>query len=111
MTAPQVGDRVRATCGESVLVGTVSPLTSGTYVSVMVDREMYDRALHRSKWSFEVLTPPPWEGAVAAVDGHGASWVRLPGGMWVAVYAEDDTSCKRSPGDIAEAYGPIRWLS
>ena len=88
MTAVKVGDRVRATCGESVIVGAVERVDNGgCYVNI----ESGDISLwlYSGDWTVEVLAPPiPDVVGTIVRDRDGDAWQRDDDG-WRCV--DDDS--------------------
>ena len=108
MTAVKVGDRVRATCGGSVIVGEVKHLyPSGVHVHV--DGEDIDDDLRWfafPTWTFEVLAPPiPDVVGTIVRDRNGDAWQRREGSWYLA----DDDDVGRSL-DVLQIYGPLTVL-
>ena len=78
MSAVKVGDRVRATCGESVIIGTVTDIMSfGVFVMVQGIVEAHRHWLSAADWNVEVVTPPIPDvvGTIVRDDGDDA-WQR-----------------------------------
>ena len=107
-TMIKVGDRVRATCGESVIVGTVATVLSAEF-SVIVDG---DAARHESRyflyadWIAEIL-PPPVPDVVGTIvrDRDGDAWQRYDDSWWCI-----GTSYRYSLAEVQKRYGPLTVL-
>ena len=105
MTAVKVGDRVRATCGESVIVGEVKYVYPDS-ISVAVDggEAMYYMA--DGVWTVEVLAPPIHDVVGTIVrDADGDAWQRQEGSWYLA----DSDNIGRSLNDL-QFYGPLTVL-
>lgn len=117
MTAPRPGDRVRATCGESVIVGVVEHARQ-KYVSVTPDgAKTYNTLLRRSEWTFEVLGPllPVWVDdpqvlAVLNVDDNFCSVKAVRDfpewGPFTPLVGPPPQDIIDLAGEIAEAWSP-----
>ena len=79
----KVGDRVRATCGENVIVGTVTWLddndlevdTGDTFGTIGIGRP--------AAWSIEVIAPPiPDVVGTVVLDKDGDAWQRRENGWY-----------------------------
>ena len=87
MSAVKVGDRVRATCGESVIVGTVTHIDVG---GVGVDVEVPGSAralryLFPDGWNVEVIAPPiPDVVGTIVRDKDSDAWQRQTFGWYLA---------------------------
>ena len=77
MTAVKVGDRVRLTCGESVIVGVCHKGTSYS-PSLWVTPDGTDVTfIYNSSWTVEVLPPPiPDVVGTVVLDAEGDAWQR-----------------------------------
>lgn len=113
---PPAGSRVRATCGESVLIGEVKDLGRGvdgdqvTYaVILLVDRCSPDRAwptLQLDEWAFEILTPPappiPDVEGIRVRDCDGDEWTRDTVG-----WARPGVPLRKTLETLTEHFGPL----
>ena len=104
----KVGDRVRATCGGSVIVGEVKHLyPSG--VDVRVDGEDIDDDLRWfafPTWTFEVLAPPiPDVVGTIVRDSDGDAWRRSDDGWY---YTSEEGGGKLEW--VQRHYGPLTVL-
>ena len=102
MTAVKVGDRVRATCGENVIVGVVERADDG---GCYVKFESCSIALwlFSGDWTVEVLAPsvPDVVGTIVT-DRLGAAWQRDASG-WKQVGRSGPLSLGHTLAD----YGPL----
>lgn len=74
MNAPKIGDRVRCTLGESVLVGTVFDTLDGK--PWHIDAEGLRLRVSVTGWTVEVITPPlPPEPPVGSVVRSGGGFL------------------------------------
>ena len=104
----KVGDRVRATCGESVVIGTVAS-HQGEVVEVLVDGDA--SRFFRSHWSIEVIAPPiPDVVGTIVRDKAGDVWQRREKGWYIADDDADfyDINCldQGSYAPFAVLYAP-----
>ena len=102
----KVGDRVRATCGESVIVGTVKGREEG-WISVALDGDGdYRRFLALDQWTVEIL-PPPIPDVVGTIvrDRDGDAWQRYDDSWWCI-----GTSYRYSLAEVQKRYGPLTVL-
>ena len=99
----KVGDRVRATCGESVVIGTVAS-QQGEVVEVLVDGDA--SRFFRSHWSIEVIAPliPDVVGTIVR-DADGDAWQRASSG-WLIISEDGDHSLNH----VQKHYGPLTVL-
>ena len=104
MSAVKVGDRVRATCGESVIVGTVIMVTGlSTRVQIDVVRE----SMWLMDWTVEVLAPPiPDVVGTVVLDTDGDAWQRNDE-FWRCV---SSMYYKYTLADLQFRYGPLTVL-
>ena len=81
------GDRVRATCGESVIVGTVTqanPGGVGVDVKVLESIGSYWYWLPTGAWTVEVIAPPiPDVVGTIVRDKDGDAWQRHEAGWYL----------------------------
>ena len=86
METVKVGDRVRATCGESVIVGEVAAVTNRLVLYVIVDGDDTrdrSRCFAFADWIVEVLAPPiPDVVGTIVRDEDGDAWQRFDGGWY-----------------------------
>ena len=103
MTAVKVGDRVRATCGESVIVGEVTQFNQSG-VLVVIDGDGYgSRWLRQIDWTAEVLAPPiPDVVGTIVRDRDGDAWQRQEYAWYLA---DDDDSAYSL--DRLQILGPL----
>ena len=82
------GDRVRATCGESVIVGTVTqanPGGVGVDVKVLESIGSYWYWLPTGAWTVEVIAPPiPDDYGTVVLDKDNGAWQRGVDGWYIA---------------------------
>ena len=85
MSGVKVGDRVRATCGENVIVGTVTWLDEND-LQVDTGDAFGTIGLGRpAAWSIEVIAPPiPDVVGTIVRDKDGDAWERCEGGWYSA---------------------------
>ena len=105
MSAVKVGDRVRLTCGESTLVGTVLPDEYSEGLNVLVDG---DRARYfpSSKWTVEVIAPPiPSADGTIVRDHEGSPWIAGTNGWYRAGFSTPFTQTY-----MQKKYGPLTVL-
>ena len=106
MTAVKVGDRVRATCGESVIVGAVTRLDE---INVFVEpagigTRLYLRACD---WTVEVLVPPiPDVVGTIVRDRDGDAWQCRETGWYLA----HDDDIPYSLDYLRNRFGPFDVL-
>ena len=109
MTAVKVGDRVRATCGESVIVGEVAAVTNRLVLYVIVDGDDTrdrSRCFAFADWIVEVLAPPiPDVVGTIVRDADGDAWQRREGSWYLA----DSDNIGRSLNDL-QHYVPLTVL-
>ena len=105
MRTVKVGDRVRATCGESVIVGTVMDVDEdGTEVNVGSDAGRY---FLPDAWIIEVIAPPiPDVVGTIVRDTNGDAWQRYRGGWYSTRVGNDWYSLK----DLQAVLAPIEVL-
>ena len=79
---PKVGDRVRCTLGESVLVGEVlESYISSLAVRADGDDDECDTRVYLERWTVEVLPPPiPDTIGTIVADRNGMAWERYERG-------------------------------
>ena len=85
MSGVKKGDRVRATCGENVIVGTASAsvFSYGLYLSL--DACQIALYLNTDDWSTEVIAPPiPDVVGTIVRDKNGDAWQRRAFGWYSA---------------------------
>ena len=101
----KVGDRVRATCGESVIVGTVDDVyDDGVSITINGDRSRY---LTSDPWTVEVLAPPiPDVVGTVVLDTDGDAWQRNDE-FWRCV---SSIYYKYTLADLQFRYGPLTVL-
>ena len=107
MSGVKVGDRVRATCGESVIVGTVTHIdVGGVGVDVGVPGSAGDlRYWLPTGWTVDVIAPPiPDVVGTIVRDNDGDAWQRYREG-WCTTRI--DGPC--SPIELQE-YGLLEVL-
>ena len=84
MIAVKIGDRVRVTCGESVVVGTVTDAWSRG-VTVLPDGYTETNCFALDGWTVEVLSPPiPDVVGTIVRDADGDAWQRDEDGWYRA---------------------------
>ena len=107
MSTVKVGDRVRATCGESVIVGTVSSVyPRGISVDVDGDEHRY-YMVDGMSWTVEVVAPPiPNVAGTIVRDRNGEAWQRRAHGWYMA----DDGHGDYGLDDLQIRYGPLTVL-
>ena len=106
MSNIKVGDRVRATCGESVIVGEVHRVdTSGPYVKI--ESSDISLWLYSGNWTVEVLAPsiPDIMGTIVR-DTDGDAWQR-DAEFWRCV---SSVYYKYTLADLQFRYGPLTVL-
>ena len=105
MNGVKVGVRVRLTCGESTVVGTVLPDEYSEGLNVLVDG---DRARYfpSSKWIVEVIAPPiPSADGTIVRDHEGFPWISGTRGWYRAGFSQ-----VFSQAYMQESYGPLTFL-
>ena len=105
MSTIKVGDKVRATCGESVIIGKVKVLLVANAMEVVPDGAFRANILDLKSWRVEVIAPPICEtyGAVV-VDKEGDAWQRRTDG-WRCI---DYPGSPGLPTDVLQHhYGPV----
>ena len=109
VSAVEVGDRVRATCGESVIVGEVAAVTNGLVLYVIVDGDDTrdrSRCFAFADWIVEVLAPPiPDVVGTIVRDSQGDAWQRANVSWQCA-----GSSQRFTPTELQENYGPLTVL-
>lgn len=103
MSTPKVGDRVKATCGESVVVGTVTA-REAFRASVQADGDEHPRNFSFALWAFEVLVPEiPNAAKTVCTDYMGDAW-QYRNGAWSSTSTSDtfETSAL-----LANRWGPL----
>jgi len=109
MSNIKVGNRVRATCGESVIIGTVDGAYPEGYApgfAIAVDGDI-SRYFASDEWSFVVLAPPiPDVVGTIVRDNDGDAWQRDDEfwRCWSSVYY------KYTLADLQFRYGPLTVL-
>ena len=80
----KVGDRVRATCGESVIIGLVTGLHPPEDVQVQPDGYTQSNLLNYAGWSIQVIAPliPDVVGTIVR-DKDGDAWQRQATGWYL----------------------------
>ena len=107
MSTVKVGDRVRATCGESVIAGIVERIDSGgCYVNLTsCDISLW---LYGADWTVEVLAPPiPDNRGTVVLDRYDSAWQRWASG-WQAIGG--DKSDMRTLPQLMFGFGPLTVL-
>ena len=105
--AVKVGERVRATCGESVIVGTVKNLYPEG-LSIYVDGDYHRYYMADGVWTVEVLAPPiPDVRGTVVIDRYDSAWQRWASG-WQAIGG--DTSDMRTLPQLMVGFGPLTVL-
>ena len=85
MSGVKVGDRVRATCGESVIVGTVQHMYPHRILVDVDGVNVTGFHVSYSCWSVEALAPPVIVAVGTIVrDKNGDAWQRRPFGWYLA---------------------------
>lgn len=90
---PRIGDRVRATLGENVLVGTVRDTDQDSTEIAVSDARSWTTVWHHDGWQFEQVVELPTKiGAIIRLS-DGALWVRrnretFPWGTIEGLFAE-----------------------
>ena len=106
MSTVKVGDRVRATCGESVIIGACA---RGTFHSAFlwVTPDGTDVTfICNSSWAVEVLAPPiPDVVGTIVRDSQGDAWQRADVSWQCA-----GSSQRFTPTELQENYGPLTVL-
>ena len=101
----RVGDRVRVTCGESVVVGTVTNVRPYGVdgVDVLADGCTESNAFRFENWAFEVIAPPiPDVVGTIVRDRDNDAWQQNHHG-WVSA----NTSHIYKLDALRSAYGPL----
>ena len=81
----KVGDRVRAACGESVIIGLVTGLHPPEDVQVQPDGYTQSNLLNYAGWTIEVIAPPiPDVVGTIVRDKDGDAWQRRTFGWYLA---------------------------
>ena len=103
----KVGDRARATCGESVVVGEVTKVYESG-VLVVIDGDRYgSRWINQLDWTVEVLAPPiPDVVGTVVLDTDGDAWQR-DDEFWRCV---SSVYYKYTLADLQFRYGPLTVL-
>ena len=84
MSGVKVGDRVRARCGESVIIGVVKDKVSYG-VSILPDGNTRLNQCLFDGWTIEVIAPPiPDIVGTIVRDKDGDAWERCEGGWYSA---------------------------
>ena len=105
MSGVKVGDRVRATCGESVIVGEVKYVYPDS-VSVAVDGNEGMYYVIYGVWTVEVLAPPIPDAVGTIVrDKDGDAWQRGVEG-WYSTSEEGGGTLEW----VQRHYGPLTVL-
>ena len=100
--SPKIGDLVRATCGKSVIVGTVHRLGTSGYCVNIGSCDWAPWLLNKD-WTFEVLSWPISEAiGTVALDGSHQAWQCHPTG-WRRV----GVSTAFPLGYVQSVYGPL----
>jgi len=106
MSTVKVGDRVRATCEESVIVGEVKYVYPES-VSVAVDGDEGMYYVSDGVWTVEVLAPPiPDVVGTVVLDTDGDAWQRNDE-FWRCV---SSMYYKYTLADLQFRYGPLTVL-
>ena len=108
MSGVKVGDRVRATCGESVIVGTVTHIdVGGVGVDVGVPGSAGDlRYWLPTGWTVEVIAPPiPSADGTIVRDHEGCPWIAGTNGWYRAGFSTPFTQTY-----MQKKYGPLTVL-
>ena len=102
----KVGDRVRATCGESVIIGTVTGLHPPDDVQVQPDGYTQSNLLNCAGWTTQVIAPliPDVVGTIVR-DADGDAWQRASSG-WLVISEDGDHSLNH----VQKDYGPLTVL-
>ena len=105
METVKVGDRVRATCGESVIVGTVADVVPQA-IGVRSDGSTRSTVIF-DDWTVEVLAPPiPDVVGTVVLDTDGDAWQRNDE-FWRCV---SSVYYKYTLADLQFRYGPLTVL-
>jgi hypothetical protein len=104
---PKVGDRVRCTLGESVLVGEVTYLsTDASMLRVDINGNVPGYLIRWGDWTVKVLHPPvPDVEGVVVLDRDGDPWVRKPEG-WINGGGGTGGILE----DVVANYGPLKLV-
>lgn len=78
--ALKAGDKIKATCGDSVIIGEVLVVASGVAFRIRPEGTDEDHYLSWRKWAVEIIKPTPREIWDAAPDGS----------EWVARYRDSE---------------------
>ena len=85
MSSVKVGDRVRATCGESVIIGEAMGHDDGGITVSVEGTDGHKHWLATSVWAFEVIAPPvPDVVGTIVRDKDGDAWQRCEDGWHLA---------------------------
>ena len=96
----KISDRVRATLGDSVLVGEVSAVTAFS-VYMRADNDVQPRSLDNGTWRFErIASPIPEVEGTVVLDLHDNAWQR-GGSVWWA-------AGRGVPQPLSSLPGPVR---
>ena len=107
MSTVKVGDRVRATCEESVIVGEVKYVYPES-VSVAVDGDEGMYYVSDGVWTVEVLAPPvPDVRNTVVLDRYDSIWQRWSLG-WQAIGG--DKFDMRTLPQLMVGFGPLTVL-
>ena len=102
----KVGDRVRATCGENVIVGTVTYLDEGDLEVDTGDAFGTIGVGRPADWNIEVIAPPISEVVGTIVrDADGDTWQRASSG-WLIISEDGDYGLDH----VQKHYGPLTVL-
>ena len=105
MSTVKVGDRVRATCGASVIAGAVEHIDNGgCYVTLAsCDISLW---LWNGDWTVEVLAPPiPDVVGTVVRDADGDAW-QLTDESWQCA----GSTYRYTLADVRSRYGPLTVL-
>lgn len=110
MTEIKRGDRVRATLGESVVVGKVTYTSPSGYSVHVGDEPMAQVAVHCSAgWTVELVPEPEPPVGTVLLDRVGDAWVRGRDGQWRCAVPSGTAKCD-SLSDFAD-WGPFTVLA
>ena len=102
ITPAKVGDHVKVTLGESVVVGEVTARDIFR-ATVQADGDNHPRNFSFARWTFEVLAPViPDTVGTWIKDCDGVAWRRDPSGWGVVGF-----SMRRTLKTVTGLYGPL----
>ena len=106
MSTIKVGDRVRATCGESILVGTATDINVGGVGVEVLCGGGNCRYWLPAGWTFEVIAPliPDVVGTIVR-DRDGDAWQRRERAWFMAGSETDSYDL-----DFLQGLGPLEVL-